>query len=198
MKFLSNLTPRLRADLAGLDLTPRSSIGNIERYLLRCRSFQIRRNSVLYGFSFSLLVDIHDWTEAKHDCKPYYQCISFCSVYLSPHQDPTVVLPKDIKKKKKSQGILFTGTNLSWLSAEPLYHKPIQKENNYMITSASLSFPISRWPETRWQIFDPRWSNWVKAPGFLPEKLQLGFQFIAIWSACKALWHTSSPMDTMD
>ena len=39
-------------------MTPRSSIGNIERYLL-CP-----------GFSCSLLVDIHDWTEAKHDCKP--------------------------------------------------------------------------------------------------------------------------------
>ena len=25
----------------------------------------------LSGFSFSLLVDIHDWTEAKHDCKPF-------------------------------------------------------------------------------------------------------------------------------
>ena len=25
----------------------------------------------LFGFSFSLLVDIHDWTEAKHDCKPF-------------------------------------------------------------------------------------------------------------------------------
>ena len=68
--MLSNITPRLQADLAGLVLTPRSSIGNIERYLLRYRSFPIRRNSVLSGFSFSLLVDIHDWTEVKHDCKP--------------------------------------------------------------------------------------------------------------------------------
>ena len=141
MKFLSNITPRLRADLAGLVLTPRSSIGNIERYMLHCRSFPIRRNSinqsinqtsiapislvkpgsvvqqlnqinrlfftqgfvdqqidlkkyskpywqplkrtkkrntasqwrnsVLSGFSFSLLVYIHDWTETKHDCKPF-------------------------------------------------------------------------------------------------------------------------------
>ena len=52
-------------------MTPRSSIGNIERYLLRCRSFPIRRNLVLSGFSFSLFVDIHDWTAAKHDCKPF-------------------------------------------------------------------------------------------------------------------------------
>ena len=52
-------------------MTPRSSIGYIERYLLRCRSFPIWRNSVLSGFSFSLLVDMHDWTEAKHDCKPF-------------------------------------------------------------------------------------------------------------------------------
>ena len=27
------------------------------------------RNSVLSGFGFSLFVDIHDWTEAKHDCR---------------------------------------------------------------------------------------------------------------------------------
>ena len=53
------------------NITPRSSIGNIERYLLRCRSFSIRRNSVLSGFSISIFVDIHDWTEAKHDCKPF-------------------------------------------------------------------------------------------------------------------------------
>ena len=52
-------------------MTPRSSIGNVERYLICCRSFPIRRNSVLSGFSFSLLADIHDWTEAKHDCKPF-------------------------------------------------------------------------------------------------------------------------------
>ena len=51
-------------------MRPRSSIGNIERHLLRCCSFPIKRNSVLSGFSFSLLVDIHDWTEAKHDWKP--------------------------------------------------------------------------------------------------------------------------------
>ena len=69
MKVVSNITPRLRADLAGLVLTPRSSTGNIERYLRRCRSFPIRRNSLLSGFSFSLFVDIHDWTEAKHGCK---------------------------------------------------------------------------------------------------------------------------------
>ena len=52
-------------------MTPRSSMGNIERYLLPCQLFPIRRNSVLSGFSFSLLVDIHDWTVAKHDCKPF-------------------------------------------------------------------------------------------------------------------------------
>ena len=32
MKFLSNITPRFRADLAGLVLTPRSSIENIELF----------------------------------------------------------------------------------------------------------------------------------------------------------------------
>ena len=39
--------------------------------MLHCRLFPIRRNSVLSGFTFSLFVDIHDWTEAKHDCKPF-------------------------------------------------------------------------------------------------------------------------------
>ena len=29
----------------------------------------IRRNSVISGFTFCLFVDIHDWTEAKYDCK---------------------------------------------------------------------------------------------------------------------------------
>ena len=52
-------------------MATKSSIGNIERYLLCCRSFSIRRNSVLSGCSFSLFVDIYDWTEAKHDCKPF-------------------------------------------------------------------------------------------------------------------------------
>ena len=44
---------------------------HIEGYLLRCRSFPIRRNSVLSGFTLSLLVDIQDWTEAKHKYKPF-------------------------------------------------------------------------------------------------------------------------------
>ena len=39
--------------------------------LLHGRSFPIRRNSVLYGFSVSLFVLIHEWTEAKHDCEPF-------------------------------------------------------------------------------------------------------------------------------
>ena len=67
MKFLSNITPTFRADLIVLVLKPKSSIGNIERYLLHCRSFPIRRNSVLSGFGFSLFVSIHGWTEVKHD-----------------------------------------------------------------------------------------------------------------------------------
>ena len=49
MKLLSNITPRFRADFAGLVLTPKSSIGNIESYLLHCRSLLIKRNSVLAG-----------------------------------------------------------------------------------------------------------------------------------------------------
>ena len=31
----------------------------------------MRRNSVISGFSFSLFVDIRDWIEAKHDCRPF-------------------------------------------------------------------------------------------------------------------------------
>ena len=31
----------------------------------------MRRNSVLSGFSFSLFVNIPDWTEAEHDCRPF-------------------------------------------------------------------------------------------------------------------------------
>ena len=69
MKMLSNILHRLRADLAGLVLTPRNTNGNIESHLFRCRSFLKRRYSGLYGFSFSLLVDIHERTEAKNDCK---------------------------------------------------------------------------------------------------------------------------------
>ena len=53
-------------------MTPKSSKGNIERYLLRCRSFLIRWNSVLSGFSFSLFVNIHKRTETQaHFCKPF-------------------------------------------------------------------------------------------------------------------------------
>ena len=70
-KCLSKSTPRFQADFAGLILTPKSAIGNTERYLLGCQSFPITKNSVLSGFGFSLLVDIHDWTEAKHDCKSF-------------------------------------------------------------------------------------------------------------------------------
>ena len=53
-------------------MTLKGSVEKIERYLLGCRSFSIRRISVLSGFSFSLLVYIHayDWTEDKNDCKP--------------------------------------------------------------------------------------------------------------------------------
>ena len=39
--------------------------------MLGCCSFPMRRNSVVSWFSFSLFVDIHDWTEAKQDCRPF-------------------------------------------------------------------------------------------------------------------------------
>ena len=71
MNLLSKIIPRFQADLAGSVLTLKSSIGSIERYLLHCHSFPIRRNSVLSIFTFSLFINIHDWTEAKHDCKPF-------------------------------------------------------------------------------------------------------------------------------
>ena len=51
-------------------MTPKSSIGNIERYLFCCLSFPVRWNSVLSGFAFSLFIDIHGWTEDKHACEP--------------------------------------------------------------------------------------------------------------------------------
>ena len=70
MNFLSNITPRFRADMAELALTPKSPIKNRERYLLCCRSHPIWRNSVLSGFCFNLILDIHDWMKAKHACKP--------------------------------------------------------------------------------------------------------------------------------
>ena len=54
--FLSNITPKFRADLAGLVLTSKSSMGNIERYFLRCCSFPIRRNSVYLGS-----VSVYHW-----------------------------------------------------------------------------------------------------------------------------------------
>ena len=60
---------KIAADFTGLGLTPKSSIGNIERYLLLCHSLLIRTHSVLSGFSSSLFVNIYDWTETKHDCK---------------------------------------------------------------------------------------------------------------------------------
>ena len=68
-EILLTINPRFRADLAGSVLTPKHSIGNIMRNLLCGRSFPKRRNSFLSGFSFSLFIVIHDWTEAKHDCK---------------------------------------------------------------------------------------------------------------------------------
>ena len=68
---MSNVTPRFQVDFARLALTLEKSKGNIERYLLRCLSFPIRRNSVLSGFSFSIFVNIHEWTEAKYDCRPF-------------------------------------------------------------------------------------------------------------------------------
>ena len=42
-----------------------------EKNLLKGRSFPIRRNSALSWFSFSLVVNIHEWTEAKLDGKPF-------------------------------------------------------------------------------------------------------------------------------
>ena len=58
--FVENYPPTFQADFAGLILTSKSSIGNIERYLLHCPLFLIRKNSVLSGFSFSLFVDVNE------------------------------------------------------------------------------------------------------------------------------------------
>ena len=55
MKVLWKTTPRFLADFAWLVLASKRSIGNIEGYLLRYRSFPIQRNPVLSGFSFSFI-----------------------------------------------------------------------------------------------------------------------------------------------
>ena len=67
--FLSNFTPRFRADFVGLVLTPKISIGNVERYMLCCRSLPIRVGGPLYLDS----VSVHSSTRtgAKHDCEPF-------------------------------------------------------------------------------------------------------------------------------
>ena len=53
------------------------SIENMERYLFCSTSFPIWRNSVLSEFSFSLFVDIHDWTEDQLDGKPLSAAAEF-------------------------------------------------------------------------------------------------------------------------
>ena len=65
------LLPRFWADFAVLVFDTKYLSGK-QRYLLRCPLF-LMRNSVLSGFSFSLFIDIRDWTKAKHDCKPLLQ-----------------------------------------------------------------------------------------------------------------------------
>ena len=47
--FWLKITPRFRVGFAGLVLTPKSSMGNIERNLFHCHSFPIIRNSVLFS-----------------------------------------------------------------------------------------------------------------------------------------------------
>ena len=69
--FLVKYYSKIPANFAGLVLTPKSSLGNIERNLLHCHSLSIRRDSFLSGFSFNLFVDIRGWTEAKHECKQF-------------------------------------------------------------------------------------------------------------------------------
>ena len=64
MKFFVEYYPNILRRLTGLVSTTKSSMENIERYLLRCHLFPIKRNSVLSGFSFSLFMDIND-------CKPF-------------------------------------------------------------------------------------------------------------------------------
>ena len=64
IKYYTEITGRVSFDTEKLNwkhrevFTPLSFFPNKEEF-------------VLSGFSFSLLVYIHDWTEAKHDCKPF-------------------------------------------------------------------------------------------------------------------------------
>ena len=71
VKIIVENYPEIPSNIAGLVMTLNSPMGHIEKTFLLSHSFPIRRNSVLSRFSFSLIVDIHDWTEAKHDCKPF-------------------------------------------------------------------------------------------------------------------------------
>ena len=70
VNFLAKVSPRFRADFAGLVLIPKSSIGNIERYLLRCRSFPMKRNSVFTWFRFSLFIAMTEQRPGTA-CKPF-------------------------------------------------------------------------------------------------------------------------------
>ena len=65
--LLSKIIHRHGIDIVGLVSAPKSSIGNIERYLLLCHSLLIRRNSCRSGFNFSVVINIQDWTGARHD-----------------------------------------------------------------------------------------------------------------------------------
>ena len=82
MTFLSNITPRFHADFSGLDLIQKSSMETIERYFLHCRSFTMRRKSILSGFSFSLFVHMHEWTN-KNISEQDHQSINQSNFYTA-------------------------------------------------------------------------------------------------------------------
>ena len=58
---------RYQADFVGLVLTPKSTVGNTDRNFAPL--MLVPDNTALSEFSFSLFIDIHDWTEDKHNCK---------------------------------------------------------------------------------------------------------------------------------
>ena len=73
VKFWSNITPKnpSRFCWVSFDMKNLNRQHKIFALLLCISVFSIRRNSGLSGYSFSLFIDIHNWTEAKHDCKAF-------------------------------------------------------------------------------------------------------------------------------
>ena len=71
VKLLSNSTPKIPSRFCWVGFDIEKLYWKHREVFAQLFLFPMRRNSVLSGFSFSLFINIHDWTEAKHDCKPF-------------------------------------------------------------------------------------------------------------------------------